>query len=72
MITPEMSFSKSIKLSIVDLEEAKSFADEVHATICQSLHKSFREGDIELNSDLTANGSYEYHIGNENFSGWQS
>lgn len=69
MITPDMSFSKSIKLSITDLEEAKTFAAGINESISQKQAEVFSSCNLNTGSQLAENGTYNYYFKNESFSG---
>ena len=62
-----MSYSKSIQLSITDLEEAKKLAAGINQSISQKQVEVFSAGDLKVTSNLAENGTYEYRFQNECF-----
>ena len=61
--------SKSIKLSITDLEEAKTFAAGINESISQKQAEVFSSCNLNTGSQLAENGTYNYNFKNESFSG---
>jgi hypothetical protein len=69
MITPDMSFLKSIQLSVSDLDEAKLFGEGVSVKIKDAMNQSFPDGDVDCESSVTADGTYLYSMGNASLKG---
>lgn len=69
MITPDMTFAKSVQLSITELNEAKEFAEDVHKKILKSQASIDPTLKLELKSEICENGSYIYTFQNDLFTG---
>ncbi|MCH2207868.1 MAG: hypothetical protein MK132_18600 [Lentisphaerales bacterium] len=64
-----MSFTKSIQLSIIDLDEAKVFAALINESITTQHKESFNKKNLDIGATQASNGAYEYTFQNSGFSG---
>ena len=62
MIRPEMDFRKNIQLSITDLDQARTFAEEANNRITQLAKQTFVDKKFNLDFQKKDNGNFGSYI----------